>query len=90
MVFDLFSLVIFPGLIGGIGGLIRGTFGVWKSFNRNKNKKFILGYYLITIFIAIIIGIFVGIIFGPDYKVSGLAGYAGTDILENTFKRLKV
>ena len=88
MVFNLLNYILYPGLIGGIGGLIRGTLGVWKSFNRNKNKKFILSYYLITIIIAIIIGIFVGIIFGPDYKIAGLAGYAGTDILENIYKGL--
>lgn len=89
MVFDLLNFVVYPGLVGGIGGLARGSFGVWKSFNLKRRRKFILSYYLITVLIAIIIGIFVGIIFGPDYKTAGLAGYAGTDILENLFKKFK-
>jgi len=88
-VYDLFSYIIYPGLVGGIGGLARGSFGVWKSL-KWKKKKFILSYYLITILIAVIIGIFIGIIFGPDYKTAGLAGYAGTDILENAYKKYRI
>jgi len=40
--------------------------------------------------VAIVIGVFVGIIFNFDYRLSLLAGYAGTDILEGIYKSFKV
>lgn len=40
--------------------------------------------------IALIIGIFVGIIFNFDPRLSLLAGYAGTDILEGIYKSFAV
>ena len=53
-------------------------------------KKFLWGYYAITVVIALIIGIFVGIIFSFDYRLSLLSGYAGTDILEGIYKSFAV
>jgi hypothetical protein len=40
--------------------------------------------------IAVVIGVFVGIIFDFDPRLSLLAGYAGTDILEGIYKSFKV
>jgi len=40
--------------------------------------------------VAIVIGVFVGFIFNFDYRLSLLAGYAGTDILEGIYKSFKV
>ena len=37
-----------------------------------------------------VIGIFVGIIFDFDPRLSLLAGYAGTDILEGIYKSFRV
>jgi hypothetical protein len=48
------------------------------------------GYYMITVLIAIVIGIFTGIIFSFDARLSLLAGYAGTDILEGIYKSFSV
>jgi hypothetical protein len=45
---------------------------------------------VITVIIAVIIGIFVGIIFNFDPRLSLLAGYAGTDILEGIYKSFAV
>jgi len=42
-------------------------------------RRIIWTYYAITVVIAVVIGIFVGIIFNFDYRLSLLAGYAGTD-----------
>jgi len=47
-------------------------------------------YWLITAFVAMIIGMFLGLIFNFDYRLSLLAGYAGTDILESVYKSFKV
>ena len=42
------------------------------------------------VFIALVIGIFVGIVFDFDPRLSLLAGYAGTDILEGIYKSFSV
>lgn len=76
------------GLLGGIGGLTRGVVGLLKALS--LKRKILWGYYLITVAIAIIIGIFVGIIFDFDPRLSLLAGYAGTDILEGIYKSFSV
>ena len=76
------------GLLGGIGGLTRGVVGLLKALS--LRRRIIWTYYLITVLVAIIIGIFVGIIFDFDPRLSLLAGYAGTDILEGLYKSFKV
>ena len=76
------------GLLGGIGGLTRGIVGLLKALS--LRRKILWGYYAITVGVAVIIGIFVGIIFNFDLRLSLLAGYAGTDILEGIYKSFKV
>ncbi|MBU2562324.1 MAG: hypothetical protein KKF68_01555 [Nanoarchaeota archaeon] len=80
--------IFFAGLLGGIGGLTRGIVGLLKALS--LRRKILWGYYGITVLIAIIIGVFVGIIFDFDPRLSLLAGYAGTDILEGIYKSFKV
>ncbi len=80
--------VVFAGLLGGIGGLTRGVVGLLKALS--LRRRIIWNYYVITVVVAIIIGIFVGIIFDFDSRLSLLAGYAGTDILEGLYKSFKV
>ncbi|GAH80382.1 unnamed protein product [marine sediment metagenome] len=80
--------IVFAGLLGGIGGLTRGVVGLLKALS--LRRRILWAYYLITVAIAVIIGIFVGIIFDFDPKLSLLAGYAGTDILEGLYKSFKV
>ncbi len=79
---------LIAGLLGGVGGLTRGFVGLLKALS--LNRKILWNYYIITIFIAIVIGIFIGIIFDFDYRLSLLAGYAGTDILEGIYKSFAV
>ena len=76
------------GLLGGIGGLTRGVVGLLKALS--LRRRIIWTYYAITVGIAIIIGVFIGIIFDFDPRLSLLAGYAGTDILESIYKSFKV
>ena len=80
--------VVFAGLLGGIGGLTRGVVGLLKALS--LRRRILWAYYAITVVIAVIIGIFVGIIFDFDPRLSLLAGYAGTDILEGIYKSFKV
>ena len=78
---------LYAGLLGGIGGLTRGVVGLLKALS--LRRRVLWGYYLITVAIAVIIGVFVGIIFDFDPRLSLLAGYAGTDILEGIYKSFK-
>ena len=76
------------GILGGIGGLTRGFVGLLKALS--LRRKILWGYYAITVLIALIIGIFTGIVFNFDPRLSLLAGYAGTDIIEGIYKSFKV
>jgi ABC-type xylose transport system permease subunit len=75
-------------LLGSIGGLTRGLIGLLKALS--LRRRIIWAYWLITVLIALVIGLFVGIVFDFDYRLSLLAGYAGTDILEGVYKSFKV
>jgi hypothetical protein len=85
---ETWKLLILPALLGGMGGLTRGLVGLMKALA--LRRRIIWLYYTVTIAVAAIIGIFVGIIFNFDYRLSLLAGYAGTDILEGVYKSFAV
>lgn len=80
--------IVFSAILGGIGGLTRGVVGLLKALS--LRRRILWGYYAITVLIAVIIGIFTGIIFNFDPRLSLLAGYAGTDILEGIYKSFSV
>jgi len=80
--------IVLAGLLGGIGGLTRGVVGLLKALS--LRRRVLWNYYAITVAVALIIGVFVGIIFDFDPRLSLLAGYAGTDILEGIYKSFKV
>jgi hypothetical protein len=80
--------VVLAGILGGIGGLTRGVVGLLKALS--LRRRILWNYFLITIAIALIIGVFIGIIFDFDTRLSLLAGYAGTDILEGIYKSFNV
>ncbi len=80
--------IFLAGLLGGVGGLTRGVVGLLKALS--LRRRILWGYYGITVLIAVIIGTFIGIIFSFDPRLSLLAGYAGTDILEGIYKSFAV
>lgn len=80
--------ILLAGLLGGIGGLTRGVVGLLKALS--LRRRVLWAYYAITVVVAVIIGVFIGIIFDFDPRLSLLAGYAGTDILEGIYKSFKV
>lgn len=82
------NVTVLAGILGGIGGLTRGVVGLLKALS--LRRRILWSYYAITVLIAIIIGAFVGIIFNFDTRLSLLAGYAGTDILEGIYKSFAV
>ena len=76
--------LVLAGLLGGIGGLTRGVIGLLKALA--LKRKVLWNYWAITVTIAVIIGVFTGLVFNFDPRLSLLAGYAGTDILEGIYK----
>jgi len=80
--------ITLAGLLGGVGGLTRSFIGLLKALS--LRRKILWAYYTITLLIAVTIGVFIGIIFDFDPRLSLLAGYAGTDILEGIYKSFKV
>ena len=84
----MFSSLILPAILGGVGGLTRGFIGLLKALS--LKRKILWGYYCITVIVAVVIGIFVGLIFNFDWRLSLLSGYAGTDILEGIYKSFAV
>ncbi len=87
MAADIFTLLL-PGALGGLGGLTRGFIGLLKAIS--LRRRILWGYYAITLIVAVVIGFFTGIIFNFDYRLSLLAGYAGTDIIEGIYKSFAV
>ena len=73
---------------GLIGGLIRAIVGITKDQTFIPEKfKMRWGYFLTSILVATIVGVVSGIIIdGDDWRISLLAGYAGTDFPENLYK----
>lgn len=81
------SELVVAALLGGVGGATRGVVGLLKALSLRRRILWL--YWTITVTIAIIIGVFTGIIFNFDPRLSLLAGYAGTDILEGIYKSFK-
>jgi hypothetical protein len=84
---EALAVVMTSGLLGLIGGMVRGFIGMFKALA--VKRKIIWGYWLITAIISGLIGVLLGIVFSFDYRLSVLAGYAGTDILEGIYKSFK-
>ena len=84
--------VLFPvvasGLLGFMGGMIRGFIGMFKAMAVKRKVNW--NYWFITSIVSGFIGVLLGIVFSFDYRLSILAGYAGTDILEGIYKSFKV
>ncbi|NQV08279.1 hypothetical protein HQ529_00335 [Candidatus Woesearchaeota archaeon] len=74
---------IFIG-VGVLGGFVRALYGLFKAVNSGYVVNGM--YFLITLIISGVIGGLLGFVFNMDYRVAGLAGYAGTDMLESIFK----
>lgn len=88
MVSEQLASILYPALLGGVGGITRGIVGLLKALS--LRRKILWGYYAVTVLVALVIGVFTGIIFNFDYRLSLLAGYAGTDILEGIYKSFAV
>ncbi|MFW6226438.1 MAG: hypothetical protein ACOC3V_05725 [bacterium] len=85
---EVMQNIVLPGALGMAGGLTRGVVGLLKAMS--LRRKILWGYWVVSALVAMIIGCFVGLLFNFDYRLSLLAGYAGTDIIESIYKSFKV
>ena len=69
---------------GFLGGLVRALYGLLKA---SVSGVEIHGFhFLITLVVSAGLGGILGLVFSSDFRYAALAGYVGTDILENVFK----
>lgn len=73
-------------LFGFIGGLARACVGFMKYRSANKKVKFKANAFLLTLIASGIIGLFCGLLISTNFALALLAGYAGTDLIENIYK----
>ncbi len=82
-----FTLAAFQFLSGGLGGLVRGLVGIYKSYSSSPATfKLDWKYLGISLGVSMITGQMAGIVFNSDWRSSLLAGYAGSDFLESLYK----
>ena len=75
-------------IAGFMGGVIRGLVGISKHIRTSpsKKKKIRKDYFLVTLLASGGLGLMVGAFIADDIRFALLAGYAGTDFLENLYK----
>ena len=73
-------------IAGFLGGLIRGLMGVSKHVRATGKSQIRRDYMAVTLLSSGGIGLLVGVFVSDDVRFALLAGYAGTDFLENLFK----
>jgi len=76
-------------LAGFVGGLVRGLVGISKKIrDKEPDEKVEISrqYLAITLLSSGGIGLLVGVLVSEDVRFALLAGYAGTDFLENAYK----
>ena len=70
--------------LGLLGGIARACVGLLKAMR--NNVEIVWSYTAITIIASGIIGAAAGALLNSDAKMSVIAGYIGTDLLENAYK----
>ena len=74
MVYELF-------FAGVLGGCVRALYGLLKSVSAGKRVR--PWYFVATLLSSGIIGGVLGLVFDVDVRFASLAGYVGSDVLEN-------
>ena len=77
---------IYHLLTGLAGGLLRGLVGIMKQTQNPAEFKIHWKYFGVTMLVSGIVGVVSGIIADGDWRISLLAGYAGTDFLESLYR----
>lgn len=73
---------------GFLGGIVRALVGIMKWHARKKRARgpFKPAWLAFTIIASGIIGLFAALLVAQDLRISLLAGYAGTDLVEGVYK----
>lgn len=71
---------------GFVGGVARGLSGFMKKRKAGVKIKFDYPYFFTTVFFSGVLGGIAGALAESGWKTAFLAGYAGTDFLENMYK----
>jgi hypothetical protein len=74
-------------VMGTLGGLIRSLLGILKYLEAgNGERKIRFGYLAISLFVAAATGALAGALCEGDWRLAAVAGYAGSDFLDNLYK----
>jgi hypothetical protein len=80
-------VVLIQGFAGACGGFIRALVGITKSQTFNPATfQFSWRIFGFTILVSMLTGIMSGLVVNVDWRMSLLAGYAGSDLLEGLYK----
>lgn len=80
-------IVLIQALAGGAGGFVRALVGITKAKEFNPTTfKFEWKVFGFTIIVSMLTGLMSGLIVNTDWRMSLLAGYAGSDLLEGLYK----
>lgn len=78
---------VWQTLAGGMGGFVRALVGITKAQTFSPDTfKFQWKSFAFTIIVSVIVGQMAGLIFNADWRMSLLAGYAGSDFIESLYK----
>ena len=81
---DIVSIVLIA-LPGMVGGLVRGLVGISKRVGKGK-EPFELHKLIFSLIAAMVVGSVASVMTNGDWRISLLAGYAGSDLLESLYK----
>ena len=83
----MFGVIVVQALAGASGGFIRALVGITQAKEFNPTTfKFEWRMFGFSILVSILTGIMSGLIMNVDWRMSLLAGYAGSDLLESLYK----
>jgi hypothetical protein len=78
------EMMLVAASAGFLGGFVRALYGLLKA--TTKGVQVHKWHFIITLIVSAFLGAMLGLVFDSDYRYAALAGYVGTDILENIFK----
>ncbi len=82
------EMLLYIFLAGFLGGIIRGIVGITKYITAtpSKKRKVRKDWMILSLLSSGGLGLMAGVFIAEDIKFALVAGYAGTDFLENLFK----
>ncbi len=73
--------------MGTLGGLVRSLIGILKHIEaRDGGRRIRIGYLALSLLVAAATGALAGALCEGDWRFAAVAGYAGSDFLENLYK----